>query len=94
MGTGDDQNAYQPTQAQISNVSQVSCGGSHTAFINDDHQLFLTGSSKCGELGKGKEISANLSNTNVPTRISFFNGRRVRQVASGSSHILCLAEYI
>jgi Regulator of chromosome condensation (RCC1) repeat/BTB/POZ domain len=68
-------------------VRFVCCGSYHTAFIDDENNLFTVGGALFGKLGHGSEVAIT-----KPTLVSFFrdNNLPVINVACGSRHTVAL----
>lgn len=58
LGLGNIKNATNPTKVVgFDNITQVSCGSTHTAFITQQGELYTFGSNWSGALGTGDNIS-------------------------------------
>jgi alpha-tubulin suppressor-like RCC1 family protein len=81
IGTGDNSPRVSFTKLDISPVSSVSCGFSHTLIIKDG-VVFATGLNDNGQLSQG-----NLTNLNTFTTTS----RTANIISSGYKHSLCVS---
>ena len=88
LGLGDEENKYVPTPIPSHHFGgatpiQISLGGSHTAILTDDGQVFMFGFGGAGQLGLGDP-----ENRYVPTPIprESFLGSTPKQVSLGSYH--------
>ena len=68
-------------------IAKVLCGDQHSAVITSDGELFTFGAGTEGCLGHG-----NYEDCLLPTKVNFFNGNRVIGIATGTHHMLVLAE--
>ena len=75
-----------------SNIKQVACGGSHTAFVTKDNDLWMCGRGRDGQLGRGIQMESTAfkktSPVQVPDIIDSNNGQKVQlqTIALGSNH--------
>ena len=67
----------------------VSAGWSHSALLDSDGELWMSGNGKHGQLGTGGR-GAKLPPTRVPKKR--FGGARVKMAACGNFHTLVLTE--
>eukprot|EP00741_Cyanophora_paradoxa_P009380 tig00000144_g9086.t1 len=96
LGHGHGRNMWEPTLlktlrfADFEYASQpsykISCGFHHAAAVSDVG-MFTWGSGEYGQLGHGE-------NTNVftPKLVEALSNRRVRRVACGTNHTMCLTD--
>lgn len=68
-------------------VSEISCGENFSALCTHSGELFTWGLGKAGSLGHG-----SLENNLYPTKVSFFEKLKVKQVSCGEWHTLALLE--
>lgn len=92
LGHGGTAISYTPRQVNSlkgKNVVWVSSGAQHSAVVTTRGELLICGSYLHGKLG-----IENFSNVNLTTfkPVPTFIGKKVRQVACGDYHTLCLLE--
>jgi len=90
LGHGDERNAYRPQKVQRlhdQTVTDVSCGGFHTAAITDAGVLYTFGGGEHGQLGLDDFV-----NRLYPTEVKAFlkSRRKVVQITLGWSHSVAL----
>jgi hypothetical protein len=63
-------------------LTHVSCGGEHSVFLSNTHELFSTGRGHKGQLGHGDQLDCFF-----PTCVKYFSTlqRKVHQVVCGNS---------
>ena len=90
LGHGSERN--QPTPRAIEGplagkvVSQVVCGGFHTAAITEAGELYTWGGGEHGQLGHGDKI-----NKTTPWHVTALNKSTLVQIACGWSHTVALS---
>jgi len=67
-------------------IVDVDCGSQHTAAISDKGDLYVFGSSDCGQLGTGK-----YDRELVPFKVDLHS--KIRAIACGSQHTLIMTEH-
>merc|ERR1712166_1370852 len=92
LGVGDEENRDLPTLVtgllKTKIVVQVAVGAAHTACLTADGLLFVCGYGMHGRLGVGDTESRV-----VPTPVrGELQGRKVLQVAAGTSHTVCVTD--
>lgn len=50
LGTGDYNNKEEFTEVALPNIKEVTCGDKHTAALNEDGELYVSGSNEHGQL--------------------------------------------
>jgi alpha-tubulin suppressor-like RCC1 family protein len=76
-----------PSTITLQNVTQVSCGETHTACIADGH-VYTWGEPSRGKLGHGTEISLS----GLPRRVEFFENKKFVSVQCGWDHTCAIGE--
>jgi E3 ubiquitin-protein ligase HERC2 len=82
LGHGNRSNCEQPQMIEALKdviISDITCGGSHSACISKNGELFTWGKGRYGRLGHGDS-----DDQTKPKLVQFFNGMRVVCVACGS----------
>eukprot|EP01006_Ploeotia_vitrea_P052763 TRINITY_DN67725_c10_g1_i1.p1 TRINITY_DN67725_c10_g1~~TRINITY_DN67725_c10_g1_i1.p1 ORF type:complete len:398 (+),score=178.69 TRINITY_DN67725_c10_g1_i1:757-1950(+) len=93
LGVGDTDERLSPFELEVftmlngeaTRAFMVAAGLFHSAVVTRDGKLYCFGDNRYGQLGNGGD-----DNTPHPTRVLLPNGGKVRQVACGSWHTLCL----
>ena len=90
LGHGDERNAYRPQKVQRlhdQTVTDVSCGGFHSAAITDAGVLYMFGGGEHGQLGLDDFV-----NRLYPTEVNAFVKirRKVVSITLGWSHSVAL----
>jgi alpha-tubulin suppressor-like RCC1 family protein len=75
-----------PTTMQI---TQVSCGGFHTAAVCKDGFIYTWGCNTSGQLGLGEKDVRTLSS---PKMVSALKSMRVRKISCGFSHTAAIVD--
>jgi alpha-tubulin suppressor-like RCC1 family protein len=75
-------------EGNANTVKQVTCGAMHTAALIKGGQLYVWGSNSSGQLGLGPDPA--FSNVWVPRRCVVGNERKVKEIAAGFEHLLCV----
>eukprot|EP00516_Mucochytrium_quahogii_P005984 CAMPEP_0203751482 /NCGR_PEP_ID=MMETSP0098-20131031/5546_1 /ASSEMBLY_ACC=CAM_ASM_000208 /TAXON_ID=96639 /ORGANISM=" , Strain NY0313808BC1" /LENGTH=413 /DNA_ID=CAMNT_0050641217 /DNA_START=227 /DNA_END=1465 /DNA_ORIENTATION=- len=89
LGHHDKVDLSIPTQVKAldgQKIEQVSAGGSHTAVITSDKQLYLFGSGRNGQLGTGDDMWSVAAYRTTPHQVHSFSRQNVTQVAAGADH--------
>ncbi|CEM10127.1 unnamed protein product [Vitrella brassicaformis CCMP3155] len=96
LGHGDETDRYVPTSVEglaVVQVTQVCCGGHHTAAVTESGQMYTWGGGAFGKLGHGSRLAVM-----TPRAVAFFSGpvgggpsssirgRRVVQASLGAHH--------
>jgi len=94
LGHGLGRNVWEPTVLKLlrfadfeyasSPTYKISCGFGHSAAVSDIG-LFTWGSGEFGQLGHGEN-----TNESVPKLVEALSSKRVRRVACGTNHTICL----
>eukprot|EP00941_MAST-03F_sp_MAST-3F-sp1_P005053 g5053.t1 len=90
LGHGNERNQLAPRLIQAlrdDNVSEVSCGGFHTAAISETGKILTWGGGEHGQLGHGDKI-----NRTVPTEVMALHEHVIIQVTCGWSHTVSLTD--
>jgi uncharacterized protein YjbI with pentapeptide repeats len=76
------------TNIDFNNIVGISCGNSHSVFLDTSGNVFTCGSNDNGQLGLENYVS-----TSVPTRNKYFNrnGIYIIAITAGGDHTLCLS---
>jgi alpha-tubulin suppressor-like RCC1 family protein len=78
------QSIYKPTRVNIDfKIKSVSCGGNHTAFITNNHELYSFGNNSFGQLGLVKNSGIN----NISNKVDL---KSVYIVSCGYNHTACI----
>jgi alpha-tubulin suppressor-like RCC1 family protein len=56
--------------------------------ITTDHQLFMVGKGRDGQLGRAEHTESSASCRTLPRLVDFFFKRKVLEVACGGDHVL------
>ena len=103
LGTGDTSDELLPVEltaldATLINgekIVKIACGGSFSAFVTDQGNLYVWGRNDSGQLGLGEESQGDMhSAERYPRRIPFFETERtfIKDIACGENHIVALAQ--
>lgn len=105
LGLGSESSRLEPVQVTLAEgpdgevtlgrILQVSAGGSHTVWRDENNHIFTTGRTDGGRCGIG-HVTTDRVNTPRDITGSFFKGgagMKVVQVSAGGAHTLVLAEY-
>jgi alpha-tubulin suppressor-like RCC1 family protein len=103
LGTGETSDELLPVQltaldATLINgekIVKIACGGSFSAFVTDQGNLYVWGRNDSGQLGLGEESQGDMhSAERYPRRIPFFETERtfIKDIACGENHIVALAQ--
>lgn len=66
-------------------IKQIDCGDFHSLALEENGNLYSWGAGQKGECGHGK-----FEDVEVPTKVRFFEGRKIAQIAAGNHHSLAL----
>jgi alpha-tubulin suppressor-like RCC1 family protein len=69
-------------------VRQVTCGANHVIVLAEDNSVWSWGSNMNGQLG----INSNTNQT-LPARVTYFDGKKVSLITSGSDQSMCICEH-
>ena len=74
----------------VNKISQIACGGLHTAVVTQSGLLFTWGSTEGGQLGH--EIETEEPSVIKPTRVEYLakQGIKIAQVSCGEAHTVVL----
>ena len=89
LGHEDGQSRSTPTEVNFfrgKNIRLIATGGWHTV-VASDYELYTFGYCGVGQLGIGDE-----SNRIRPTKVVFFNGKRILNIAAGYFHTVVALE--
>ncbi|XP_051146069.1 ultraviolet-B receptor UVR8 [Andrographis paniculata] len=88
LGHGEMADCSQPTEVKALEGFEITCvsaGWNHSAFVSESGNLFTCGDGSFGQLGHG-DYSSQCS----PLEVSYFSSKPVNQVACGMRHSLVL----
>lgn len=90
LSLGNPKSAFEPTtlRTSVGYARQIASGYKHSALVNSDGLLFVTGELLHGKLGLDKEVT-NIFRFQVQPHLQ---AMKVKQVACGSYHTLALIE--
>ena len=66
-------------------IVQIDCGDFHSLALEDNGTLYSWGAGERGECGHGK-----FENVELPTKIRFFEGKKIVLIEAGNHHTLAL----
>lgn len=102
LGLGSESSRLEPVavttaadDVRLCRIVQVSAGGSHTVWRDENHHVFSTGRTDGGRCGYGR-VTSDRINVGRDITGNFFKGgagMKVSQVSAGGAHTLVLAEY-
>jgi len=90
LGHGNELNKIVPNKVlalEGRKITEVSCGGFHTAAITDSGVLFTWGGGEHGQLGHGDKV-----NKMVPCVVGALADSRIVQITCGWSHSVALSQ--
>ena len=79
---------YVPTLIRVLEkkiITKIECGDFHSLALDQNGVLYAWGMNKSGECGNGK-----FEDVEIPTRMKFFDGKKVIDIAAGKNHSLAL----
>jgi alpha-tubulin suppressor-like RCC1 family protein len=86
LGVGDTTQRTTPTPIPFFNnipIAAVSCGGSHTIFLDTTGKVYAVGLNTNGQLGLG-----DTTQRTTPVLITFFNTIQIASVSAGNTHTI------
>eukprot|EP01116_Phalansterium_solitarium_P023890 TRINITY_DN8581_c0_g1_i1.p1 TRINITY_DN8581_c0_g1~~TRINITY_DN8581_c0_g1_i1.p1 ORF type:complete len:422 (+),score=80.91 TRINITY_DN8581_c0_g1_i1:1155-2420(+) len=89
-GHGDKERYSSPRQLRLQadvQVAAIAAGSCHTLLLTRNHQVYF-----CGSGHDGKGCVDERLDFPQPRRLSFFDDKRVVQIASGSDHLAVLTD--
>jgi len=88
LGLGDTNDRYSPVQIKsiTYKIADSSCGLVHTTLLTRDGQIYTFGCGSLARLGHGEN-----KHVLIPKIISTLKGKKIVQVACGSSFTICLS---
>lgn len=90
LGHGDERNKSMPTvisSLASVKISQVACGGFHSAATSEAGQLFTWGGGEHGQLGHGDKV-----NKTAPYPVSALSDQVLTMITCGWSHTVALTD--
>ena len=72
-------------------VKLLSCGGGHTAAVDEKEQLWLFGRGRSGQLGRGDQLESIAAYRSTPTLVEALTQQKVVDVSLGREHTLAVA---
>ena len=67
-------------------IKQIAAGGSHSAVVDDKGRVFMFGSGRNGQLGRGDKVESIAAYRVVPTLVEYLQTARVMQIVCGGDH--------
>lgn len=90
LGTGDRRASWRPRvvpEVESTRLTQVACGGYHSAALTEDGKVLTWGHGGHGQLGHG-----DLANTKTPKVVEALEGQRAVSVACGGAWTTAVTE--
>jgi alpha-tubulin suppressor-like RCC1 family protein len=95
VGNGNRNNVSMPIQIEALETKTIiaaAAGSGHTAAITQDGQLWMFGSGRSGELGRGSETESNAAYRTHPVQVPFGKNVKISSIALGAEHCVAILE--